>query len=88
MKTTAKVLKCTAREMDYDPDSDGGDTYDYEVWQLPNGEIFVPELNENWMATDAYETAHGNARVDNVEDTGRTVEIDERDIEAARTAYL
>ncbi len=85
---TAKVLKCTARETHAYPSDAEESSYEYEIYRLPSGEIYVPEVNEDWIADDEYSTCHGSDRVETVEDTGRTVEIDETAIEAARTAYL
>lgn len=71
----AKVYTVTAREVD--PTGHETDTYEYEVYELPDGRVVEPHPTDGddlWPSLDALEPS-GTAEIVDVADTGETTEI-------------
>jgi hypothetical protein len=66
-----KKLIFTAQE-------DGGETFEFEGYELPTGEVCVPYETspDGWFANRSEVEANGNAVVIEISETGETVEID------------
>jgi hypothetical protein len=81
--TTAKILEVTAEQQGYDL-SEPAKKYTYDVYQITERAIYVPEEGcAAWLADDAWATCHGNDQVTDVRDTGRTVELTAEEIRSA-----